>query len=623
VIVATYKPGDAITRVVNSLDAQTLPQDEFEVIFVDDGSPDDTWTRLRQIAATRLNVRIFRIKNSGWPSRPRNVGIEHASGEYLMFMDHDDSLFPDGLRRAYEYAKENDADLLSAKESKSDDSWWALSVLKGGNVPNALVDGGIEKILPMNPHKLYRRRVVLEHGIRFPERPRALWEDWYINIGVYRHSKVVSILADTPIYLWHVHQTNTSYTFSPGREDYWDRLDDVMKYIVATLDGPDYRSARTAALGHQIKVRVIDRMVGELGRARPTAQMAFSRARQMLGRYATDDVFAWLPKKHKAQAYLLRAGRPDLMMAFHATDLRQRWQTQIHEVAWRGAALVVDLDCRWEPKATDQPILRREGDRVVRVVGAELQRAIPPHLLDVTDDAGHLRLDLCVRGRGERVSWSVPVTLHDAGYQENEDGALCLVARGEATLDIRSAAAGRPLADDVWDFKARSTWRGMVRNGGPSYRGPARPLVDGERAAVAYSNMAETLSLDLAQRLRTLAMDAKPRSGPAGAIEAFSAPLDNIAVAAEGILDASMIVAIPAAEVPEDLPAEQAEELLETLAAKGALGARVVAGPDGARLEGSASLASGTYTIFARRGGKLSRTRHSLVVDQDGQVSFA
>ena len=43
VIVAAYRPGEGLDGVISSLDAQTLPQDEFETIFVDDGSPDDTF----------------------------------------------------------------------------------------------------------------------------------------------------------------------------------------------------------------------------------------------------------------------------------------------------------------------------------------------------------------------------------------------------------------------------------------------------------------------------------------------------------------------------------------------------------------------------------------------------
>ena len=95
---AAYRPGEGLDRVSDSLDAQTLPQDRFETIIVDDGSPDDTYERLQRLAAERPNMRVHRIENSGWPSRPRNVATDMARGEWVLFMDHDDSLFPDALR---------------------------------------------------------------------------------------------------------------------------------------------------------------------------------------------------------------------------------------------------------------------------------------------------------------------------------------------------------------------------------------------------------------------------------------------------------------------------------------------------------------------------------------------
>ena len=155
-------------RVIGSLDAQTLPQDEFEVILVDDGSPDDTVVRLQAFAASRPTMSVLRIESSGWPSRPRNVRIEQARTEYVMFMDHDDSLHPDALRRAHEYAVENDADILSPKESKTNDVWWGSSGLSAGNIANALLEEGVERLVPMVPNKLYRRQLLLEHGIRLP-----------------------------------------------------------------------------------------------------------------------------------------------------------------------------------------------------------------------------------------------------------------------------------------------------------------------------------------------------------------------------------------------------------------------------------------------------------------------
>ena len=110
-VVATYSPGDMINRLIESLDAQTLPAVGVRGHLRRRRLGRRHLRTAARVAAARPNVQVHRIPNSGWPSRPRNVGIEHARGEYVLFMDHDDSLYPDGLRRAYEYAAANDADV--------------------------------------------------------------------------------------------------------------------------------------------------------------------------------------------------------------------------------------------------------------------------------------------------------------------------------------------------------------------------------------------------------------------------------------------------------------------------------------------------------------------------------
>src|SRR5581483_1888538 len=113
-----------------------------------------------------------------------------------------------------------------------------------GNIPNVKDERGIDRLLPMIPHKLYRRQMLLDNNIRFPEGSRVLWEDWFINIDAYRYGKTVTVLADTPMYLWHASDTNSSHTFSPDRVDFWDRLEDMMEYIEKRLDGPQNEAAR-------------------------------------------------------------------------------------------------------------------------------------------------------------------------------------------------------------------------------------------------------------------------------------------------------------------------------------------------------------------------------------------
>src|SRR4051812_43396765 len=72
-IVPVYNPGSDIDDCIRSLLDQSLRGDEYEVIFVDDGSTDETPARLDELAAQHENVRVEHIPNSGWPGKPRNV----------------------------------------------------------------------------------------------------------------------------------------------------------------------------------------------------------------------------------------------------------------------------------------------------------------------------------------------------------------------------------------------------------------------------------------------------------------------------------------------------------------------------------------------------------------------
>ncbi|MEA2468447.1 MAG: poly(ribitol-phosphate) beta-N-acetylglucosaminyltransferase, partial [Thermoleophilaceae bacterium] len=114
-IVPVYNPGEHIDRCIESLVGQSLPTDEYEVIFVDDGSTDGTGARLDALAAEHPHVRVEHIPNSGWPGKPRNVGIEMARGEFVYFVDNDDYVGRQALERLYDRALETGADVVMGK----------------------------------------------------------------------------------------------------------------------------------------------------------------------------------------------------------------------------------------------------------------------------------------------------------------------------------------------------------------------------------------------------------------------------------------------------------------------------------------------------------------------------
>src|SRR5919202_1352552 len=115
VIVPVYNPGADIDDCIASLLGQSLPRSEYEVIFVDDGSTDGTPERLDGLAARHPNVRVEHIPNSGWPGRPRNVGIDLARGEHVYFVDNDDWITRDALRRLHATAEQDRADIVIGK----------------------------------------------------------------------------------------------------------------------------------------------------------------------------------------------------------------------------------------------------------------------------------------------------------------------------------------------------------------------------------------------------------------------------------------------------------------------------------------------------------------------------
>ena len=92
VIVPVYKAEKYLHRCVDSILAQTFT--DFELLLVDDGSPDRSGDICDQYAAADPRVRVFHKPNGG-VSSARNLGIEKANGEWLMFVDADDTISKD------------------------------------------------------------------------------------------------------------------------------------------------------------------------------------------------------------------------------------------------------------------------------------------------------------------------------------------------------------------------------------------------------------------------------------------------------------------------------------------------------------------------------------------------
>lgn len=122
IVVPVYNVLPYLSDCINSIVTQR--DDGLEIILVDDGSTDGSERLCDQYAKEYEMVRVIHKKNTGL-SATRNLGIEVAKGEYIIFVDSDDMLAPGFVSKALELAELYHADLIafSYRRCKADAKW--------------------------------------------------------------------------------------------------------------------------------------------------------------------------------------------------------------------------------------------------------------------------------------------------------------------------------------------------------------------------------------------------------------------------------------------------------------------------------------------------------------------
>ena len=191
VIVPVYKAEAYLHRCVDSLLAQTYT--DFEVLLVDDGSPDRSGEICDEYARKDSRVRVFHKENGG-VSSARQCGMDYAQGEYTIHADPDDWVDSTMLEELYRKAKEEDADMVICdfyEERKNKTIYMRQQ-------PSSLDHETVLHELFQQLHgscwnKLVRRACYGEFGVRFPLE-LSYCEDLYVNACLLSHKMNVAYL---------------------------------------------------------------------------------------------------------------------------------------------------------------------------------------------------------------------------------------------------------------------------------------------------------------------------------------------------------------------------------------------------------------------------------------------
>ena len=119
VIVPVYRVEKYLPTCIDSILNQTFT--DFELILVDDGSPDRCPEICDEVARRDARVRVIHQANAGL-SAARNAGIEIAHGEWLGFVDSDDYIAPQFYEKLYQTAQRTDADCVMCSVQNVDES---------------------------------------------------------------------------------------------------------------------------------------------------------------------------------------------------------------------------------------------------------------------------------------------------------------------------------------------------------------------------------------------------------------------------------------------------------------------------------------------------------------------
>ncbi len=255
IIIPAYNAEKTIEKCVESVLAQS--HRAWELLIVDDGSRDATGAICDALAAADARIRVFHKENGG-VVLARSHALAHAAGEYVAFVDSDDTVHPEMLEKMAAAAGETGADIVSCgyRELYADGKVLDRvpkhhGSMEEGSFFSLLFQLGTQGFLW---NKLYRRELLAQ--VCAPA-GMTVCEDLYINALLLKQPRKVAVLPDC-LYNYCMNPESVTHTIerkidSQGR---WKYLEAYKQILEAVADIPPYRAVVLDAAAWVIKLGV-------------------------------------------------------------------------------------------------------------------------------------------------------------------------------------------------------------------------------------------------------------------------------------------------------------------------------------------------------------------------------
>lgn len=208
VIVPVYNAEKYLKNCIDSILLQSYST--FEILIIDDGSSDNSWKIIRSYLSKDNRVKSFRKQNGGAGSA-RNLGLEHAQGEWVIFIDADDTIDPDYIEKLISVSQNVDLVICGMKLYKNDIISFSKIFVDNATKKNRFTTAELFQELRLYTLsgpvcKLFRRTIIIENHVSFPENMN-LGED---SVFVYTYLYFSDTISVIESYGYNVLFTNNN-----------------------------------------------------------------------------------------------------------------------------------------------------------------------------------------------------------------------------------------------------------------------------------------------------------------------------------------------------------------------------------------------------------------------------
>lgn len=209
IILPVYNVEEYLEECFNSIVEQTYSN--IEIIFVDDGSTDNSANLLDRYKEIDSRVKVFHKENGG-VSSAKNTGLKYANGDYITFIDPDDYVSNDYVEYLLSLVSDNNADI--AYTTKFFDNYNTTQVdeelIKVVDSDEALYQILTYQISVAVWNKIYKKDLLLNNNISFYE-DIFMGEGFNFNVLAFKHAKRIAT-SNKKIYFYRRDNNNSATT---------------------------------------------------------------------------------------------------------------------------------------------------------------------------------------------------------------------------------------------------------------------------------------------------------------------------------------------------------------------------------------------------------------------------